>query len=78
MSQLLGLWVEGWYLVALYAPHHDPNQSVDPETELGGLVHDLFVQSNLEHVPRFMCGDVNNVPDKTGLTSLLSFFVEYH
>lgn len=70
-SQILGVWVEGWFITTFYSPPkglHD----LDPHHELCELFHDMVVQVGMNQVKWITCGDANVLPGDSQLISYLS------
>ena len=61
-SQICGVWVQGWFVCAMYAPPRS-NGERGPQLELCGLLHDVFTASGVSASdPWLLVGDVNEEP----------------
>ena len=73
-SQVIGLWVEDWFVCTFYAPPWDNSKEADPQIEAGELFHSLAIQAGFIDTCRWIaCGDANEIPDDSVLASCFQF-----
>ncbi|CAE7266327.1 unnamed protein product [Symbiodinium sp. KB8] len=68
-AELIGVFVEGWLVVNLYAhPHDGPGEAAQ-------LCHDTFIECRLQRShPWIVCGDFNSLPNDSEISTLCASF----
>ena len=73
-SQVLGVWIEDWFIATFYAPPGRPNVQENAQDEASALIVELMHETQAAKARWIFCGDANEVADDSTIgTSLAAF-----
>lgn len=73
-SQIMGLWIEDWFISTFYAPPPSSAHLDDPQQEVSTLLVELMGETHAYEGRWVFCGDANETPDDSVIGSTLHAF----